>query len=339
MYCCTNCFRDRFVRRLINDYSKLTGKCTLCGATDSKLYDPALLSDSFQMLLDLYVECTDGKGKNLAVQIQNDWEIFSKFNINECTLLLSMICPDRCDPKLEYKPKFLPEEIQIEKWNIFREELKYKNRFFPANGPNTDHLKELFGFLKIPDDESPNDFYRSRIKIANLPLTMAEMRKPPREKTLNGRANPNGISYLYTASDVKTAIHEVRPHKGDAVAVAHFKANKTILLADLRDPKHTISPFELGDDLTALYKEMPFLSVLGNELSKPVVPSEADLEYLPSQYLCELVKSTGYKGIIYKSSLAEGDNYALFDDSDLIDVDIKEYVITGNHVDFIDSKI
>jgi hypothetical protein len=336
MDCCINCFKDRFIRRIINDQSKSTGECSFCGSKNAKLYDPSLLSDPFQMLLDLYSECADGRGKDLAEQIQNDWAIFSNYNKTACTLLLSMICTDRFDPKLKYQPKYLPEEIQIEKWNKFREELKHQNRFFPPNGPNTDHLKELFGFLKIPDAESPKDFYRSRIKRGHLTLIMSDMRKPPNDITPNGRANPNGISCLYAASDVETAIHEVRPHKGDLVVVAHFCIKKPILLADLRNPKNTISPFEMGDNLADLYKEMPFLTVLGNELSKPIVPSEADLEYLPSQYLCELVKSMGYKGIIYKSSLAEGDNYALFDDSDLLDIDMKEYLVTGNHVDFRD---
>jgi hypothetical protein len=334
MDCCINCFKDRFIRGIINDHSKSTGECSFCGSKNVNLYDPAQLSDPFQMLLDLYNECTDNKGKDLAEQIQNDWAIFSNYKKTTCTLLLTMICPDRFNPKLKYQPKYLPEDIQIEKWNKFREELKHQNRFFPSNGPNTDHLKELFGFLKIPDDESPKDFYRARIKRSKIPFTMIEMRKPPKESIPNGRANPNGISCLYTASDVDTAIHEVRPHRGDLVVVAHFSTSKSILLADLRNPKNTISPFELGDHLADLYKEMPFLTVLGNELSKPVVPSEADLEYLPSQYLCELVKSMGYKGIIYKSSLAEGDNYALFDDSDLLDIDMREYVVTRNRVDF-----
>ncbi len=62
---------------------------------------------------------------------------------------------------------------------------------------------------------------------------------------------------------------------------------------------------------------MPYLTLLENELSKPVIPHKANLEYLSSQYLCELIKQVGYHGIIYKSSIADGNNYVIFDDDRL----------------------
>jgi hypothetical protein len=71
---------------------------------------------------------------------------------------------------------------------------------------------------------------------------------------------------------------------------------------------------------------------LGEELSKPIIPKEAALEYLPSQYLCEFIKSIGFAGVLYQSSLGEGFNLALFDDTGLDFVEKTEYIVTGNNV-------
>ncbi len=97
---------------------------------------------------------------------------------------------------------------------------------------------------------------------------------------------------------------------------------------DLREPKNTISPFEWIDEIEFIYKHMPYLDLLGNELSKPIIPSKANLEYLSSQYLCEMIKQIGYHGIIYKSSIAEGNNYVIFVDGRLRPSKMREYRIT-----------
>lgn len=157
------------------------------------------------------------------------------------------------------------------------------------------------------------------------------MGKPPKDKVNNGRANPLGIPYLYVASTIDTAISEVRAHKGETLTIAEFTMLDDLELADLRDPKKNISPFELndGNDLELIYKNMPFLNMLGMELSKPIIPREANLEYLPSQYLSELIKEIGFHGIIYKSSTSEGNNYVIFDDYKLEATRLYQYKITN----------
>jgi len=156
------------------------------------------------------------------------------------------------------------------------------------------------------------------------------MGKPPKENATNGRANPHGIPYLYLASTIETAISENRGHKGETLTIAEFHVTSKLELADLRDPKSTISPFELNeeDELELLYKNIPFLTFLGNELSKPIIPNEANIEYLSSQYLCELFKLIGFHGIIYKSSVSKGHNYVIFDDSKLEAITTYQYKIT-----------
>lgn len=96
------------------------------------------------------------------------------------------------------------------------------------------------------------------------------MRKPLEKKATNGRANPIGIPYLYVASTIETAISETRGHKGEIVTVAEFQMKCYLDLADLRDPKNTISPFEFSDELEYIYKYMPYLTLLGNELCERI---------------------------------------------------------------------
>ena len=129
--------------------------------------------------------------------------------------------------------------------------------------------------------------------------------------------------------NLDTAISEVRGHKGEVITIAEFQMKSNLELADLRDPKNTISPFELNEDneLELIYKNMPFLTLLGNELSKPIIPRVANLEYLSSQYLCELLKQLGFHGIIYKSSISDGYNYVIFNDRRLKALNNYQYQI------------
>ena len=57
------------------------------------------------------------------------------------------------------------------------------------------------------------------------------------------------------------------------------------------------------------------LESLSEEFSKPVSPFDGDIDYLPTQYIAELIKIEGYNGFKFKSSLAEGDNFVFFNEN------------------------
>ena len=57
-----------------------------------------------------------------------------------------------------------------------------------------------------------------------------------------------GISYLYTASNPETAIAEVKPYVGDYVCVGRFVSARRTALMDFRNPRETISPFEIEEN-------------------------------------------------------------------------------------------
>jgi hypothetical protein len=71
---------------------------------------------------------------------------------------------------------------------------------------------------------------------------------------------------------------------------------------------------------------------LGKELTTPVLPTAAAIDYIPSQYLCEFIKKCGYRGVIYNSSVSDGLNLALFYPSDTEPKNLKHYIISTVHV-------
>lgn len=58
--------------------------------------------------------------------------------------------------------------------------------------------------------------------------------------------------------------------------------------------------------------DIDYLERLGQELTTPVLPNAAALDYIPSQFLCELIKRVCYDGVLYSSSVSKGMDLALF---------------------------
>lgn len=336
MYCCPECFSDDFIQKHIIANKAKNGICSFCGAKDVPLIEPKKLVDLFLPLFGLYD--VDESGKLLDELIQDDWKLF-RLNQTERIRLLECITEKNILFDVPYLPVYTVGDAQKEKWEKFREELKHENRFFPENTPERETFRELGQFIGEKINQNTMYLYRARINIGDA-IDISNMGKPPKEKVLNGRANPIGIPYLYVASNAKTAIAEIRPHKGEQTTVATFEINNALELADLRNPREKVTPFGLEEDeLKLIYTNLPFLELLGEELSKPIIPRKANLEYLSSQYLSEILKSIGFHGIIYKSSVSNGDNYVVFDDSKLNPIETKQYSVTNVYTEFNETEV
>lgn len=63
------------------------------------------------------------------------------------------------------------------------------------------------------------------------------------------------------------------------------------------------------------------LKAFANHMSLPIEKDTAPIDYVPTQFLSELIKDLNYDGIKYKSSLSdkEGFNYVLFQQSDSVE--------------------
>lgn len=154
-------------------------------------------------------------------------------------------------------------------------------------------------------EEINNDIFNSTQRI-KTPFKGVDISQPPVSFAEAGRANRQGISFLYLATNRETAISEVRPAPGNYVSIGKFRSNSELTLIDLRfidlskyyKDQHDFNMFKLFRDLES-------------ELSFPVLPSERN-RYLITQFLADIIRKLKYDGLIFSSSINKGDNYVIF---------------------------
>ncbi|MFG1272181.1 RES family NAD+ phosphorylase [Xanthobacter flavus] len=343
LMCCTECFNDRHLKRTINDNTTSSGRCNFCGTSDIPLLDPKQLADLFAPLITIYEEFDEGR--TLVEWFAEDWNIFSSNNIAEAVAfrLLGEILDDGEITRRLFRPSDRFSSNGIARWEQLRTELMYVNRFFPDANIDVPRLSSLLPELVA--DSLPTIWYRARLMDGDVEFQIKDMGPPPARRSSHGRANPPGIPYLYLGSDAISAISEVRPHTGEMACVAEFRLREGLRLVDLRDPRMRLSPFSYGDEdkIGSLREDLSLLARLGDELTRPVLPSGAAIDYVPSQYLCELIKNAsgddgrkvGYDGVLYNSAVGGGINLALFDPTKAEGGSVTKYTVKKVSVDVI----
>jgi hypothetical protein len=312
--CCPECFDDRGLRKdIFPSLNPGHGKCGFCGSEDVDLVEPRQLADYFELLVNAYEDSANGK--SLVEWMKDDWRLFSHpaMDIAHAKELLSEILDNGEIVRRTFLPLPSDKNDGLIQWETLRDEMMYKNRWFLNVSIDEDRLKALIENLRAAN--LPRLWYRARLRTGDEVFTINEMGAPPKERASNGRANPAGIPYLYLGSSPETATSEIRPHTGEVAYVADFTLPESLKAVDLRNPRKMVSPFLLGDAsaIRQLRADMPLLERLGEELTRPVLPSRAAIDYIPSQYLCEFIKKCGYDGVVYRSSVNDGYNLALFD--------------------------
>ncbi len=335
MKCCAACIGDNGLRRTLPSLSDEIGNCDFCQSEGVLVVEPAALAELFLPLVRSYEPSNDGK---LLVQwMRADWGMFEHKRMDDtrAAALLAEILDDGEIVRKTHAPPTTYETDSLSRWERLRSELMYGNRYFPETELRAERLEELLDLLRIPEDELPTAWHRARLMSGDFPYPIEEMKAPPREIATHGRANPAGIPYLYLSTTPKTAVAEIRPHAGERACLATFSTPGDLDVVDLRSPRHSVSPLDFGDEqkIGYLRNDLNFLARLGDELTRPVVPRSAAIDYVPSQYLCEFIKKCGYDGVIYKSSVGKGINMALFDQSRATPGQVSVVTVTRVHVD------
>jgi hypothetical protein len=115
--------------------------------------------------------------------------------------------------------------------------------------------------------------------------------------------NPAGIPAFYGAFSEDVAVAEVRPPVGSLVAVAKFSVIRPVRLLDvsfLPYAYHEESIFSAAYD--RLRNKVGFLEKFHRRISRPVLPSDEVLAYLPTQAVAAYVANVmGLDGMIYGS--------------------------------------
>ena len=338
MTCCSKCFGDRGLRNnIIPSRSTGIGKCSYCESDGVQVLNPEALSDYFEVLISAYKR--DPEGKLLIQWFRADWGMFDhpRMDDRRADDLLAEILNDTEIVREKFAPAYSAETNRLAQWETLREELMWRNRFFPEANIDLARLEELLFELIIREGEVPRSWHRARMQTGELPFAIEEMGPPPRKSSSHGRANPAGIPYLYLASTPETAISEIRPHTGELACVAGFSTPEDLKLVDLRNPRKMVSPFLLadGDEICRMRNDLPFLERLGFELPRPVMPQSAAIDYTPSQYLCEFIKHRKFDGVLYRSSVSEGINLALFDPTAAIPGGVTQYRVARVSVEIL----
>jgi hypothetical protein len=311
--CCSQCFGDRGLEKsIIPSLSKERGLCSFCRNKDAALVEPRQLADVFGPLINIYQP--DANGRPLVEWLKEDWDLFHHPSMDnpQAKELLAEVLDNGEIVRKPFSPSPKYQTDRLTRWEKLRAELMHENRYFPAAQLDLDRLGHLLDHLQA--DPVATTWYRARLQTGDVPFGIADMGAPPRRIASHGRANPAGIPYLYLGSTPETAVAEIRPHTGEKACVAECAVPNGLKLVDLRAPRRLVSPFVITDEdeIGLLRSDVVFLERLGDELTRPIVPQGAPFDYVPSQYLCEFIKKCGYAGVLYRSSVSEGINLALF---------------------------
>ena len=338
MFSCANCFSDNELIAYINAQSTQTGDCDFCHSKNVKIIDTRELSGFYARFLKAYKLSIEEQGENLLELIINDWNIFPKESEYKLDLLKSIFSGFDDYEEILSKKYLHPSADMgysaIEEWNHFNHEIKTKNRYFLSNKIDLRLLKEIISNTCSFNYKQDKLFYRARICDDEKGVHIDKMGKPPAEKSTPGRANPKGIPYLYLSNNEKTTLFESRSYIFDFVTIGEFQLVEKITVAKLQNIDK-LSPFLIEEDVVGEFLSLrSYLITLEKELSKPVRRGDNELDYLPSQYLCEFIKSIGFDGVEYRSSLYEGGfNIALFNDDKVKCIKIKTVQVKIKDID------
>lgn len=323
------CFRDEELKTEVeNEYTHQNQKCEVCGNTGN-LIEIEYFDDFFVTLLSLFKK--DSKStQSLIDSFQSKWMLFSEKSFGE--IILSDILSRTGSPLKTNDPVSYNDDIQhiIYLWRNIKKDLTTKLRYFV----DYDEFEEN-GFISFNDDgfrilKKGSVLYRGRITDeGRTKMRPDEMKCPPIGKARPGRANPMGIPYLYLCQDIRTTLYEVRAGYLDNISVGKFKTLKELKIIDF---DFQLSPYPVfidagKDELIRQIIKNEVLSEIRHDLSKPLTRYDTDLEYVPTQWICEYCKINNADGISFASSLdKDGVNYVLFNQDDV------ECITTNSHI-------
>lgn len=335
MRCCTECFCDIQIQAIITAENRV-GDCDYCGSKNVFTYSldtPSDLSDLISDVLNTYEDSDDGE--KLFPTVINHWGIFRKDILSSYKLLSDFSSVIYGDDGESHNRKVKIPRPYEEQFGIFsghtwqefarfiKEQNRFCNGFFKAD--------QFASFLSYSIKRFPrgSEFYRARICDNSHGYEKEQMYSPPAGKRRAGRVNPEGIGVLYLTSDEETALSEVRASAFDMITVGKFKSLREIRVVDLSS-LDSISPAVFSGGLESLAANSKIFSDIARDVAKPLRRNDSPLEYLPTQFITEFIKSKGYTGVAYQSAMGTGgSNIAVFDEKlfecvDVHSVEIKK---------------
>ncbi|RTY89316.1 RES family NAD+ phosphorylase [Flavobacterium sp. GT3R68] len=331
MNVCSNCFNDDDLKLFIETNLSIYGHCNFCNnPPKSELIAIEELLDFFSDFLSSFEE--DENGIPLLDLIHQDWNFFT--NKDKGLGILSEVLT-KLDSTINTPLKKVRYEEEIFNcisfWSKLKEDLKWESRFLTDLKSFEDFRWDTF-FQRNSSLHEDSVLFRARIhpNDAQSAFNTLEMGCPDKTKSLGGRANPQGIPYLYLSMSESTTFYETRATYLDEVSVGKFKVRKgeEISLVDFTE---TTSLFLNSDSIKEYIKSVILKKNISIDLSKPLRRYDSELEYIPTQFICEYIRNiSNADGIMFNSSLHLGGvNVVLFTEKKTECIEVNTYRVTN----------
>lgn len=314
MNICANCFNDEEIKQFIITSSTARTECDCCGQ-ECETIDLNEISDFFIEFLGLFVK--DSNGTELVQIIQNDWNIFYS-DVCARKILSAIIDHEHFDFSVDDKVIYTSEVQEcFSVWENLKSEVQEEKRYFSDLGSfNWEvYIKSNAQIRK------GTVLYRARITPdGRNKLKTNEMGCPPKERATAGRANPVGIPYLYLCNKIETTFYEVRAVYLDRLSIGKFTVRRDLNIVDFSNKISlffTYTDSESNFSIIDIVKRKILFDKISADLSKPLRRFDTEIEYVPTQLICEYCKQNGADGIRFNSSLHQGGtNVVLFNSLD-----------------------
>ena len=309
MRLCAECFRYPEIKDFIQSSGE-KGACAICKMQEVATIEHGELQDFFAEFLQLFSPAETGR--QLATFVQEEFDLFSSRVTGE--RILNLYSTElggklRAGTLVDYAP---PVKEKLEQWRELKKTIRSDYRFFFS--------AELLNGLQLDRSESKigvnAQLYRARIDVEGKPYEISEMGPPPEGQAKAGRANPQGIPYLYLCEGKETTYAEVRAIRNDTVSVGIFRPKSELRIVDFTAPVFR-SIFSSDDcPLRDIVREGLVLRAISEDLARPKTTYNSEIEYLSTQMVCEFCKLRGADGVRFSSSLNPGGiNIVLFESS------------------------
>lgn len=291
------------------------------------------VEDFLSALLSLYELAPEGK--TLSHALINDWQIFAD-EVSLDAILGQIESPFSSSYRVRYIGEY---QNYLQAWEAVKEEVKTNTRFFCHLGS----IADVLGDYDINNDSlllfKNEKYFRARVHHKEEPAFPKENMGCPDDPALAtpGRANPRGIRYLYLCGDDQTPFYEVRPYYLDRVDIGEFLIMEDNLkIVDFTEKVNLFKVFyDEGEDVfKQKVKRRVLFDAFSSDLSKPLRSFDSELEYIPTQYICEYFKDCGADGIMFQSSVREtGKNLVLFYPEKAACVEVHPYEVNAITID------
>ena len=308
MQICESCFNDDELRLSIQHEYREVGICDACGR-NTMVTDAEMLSDFFGEVLSLFVPC--GEGLDVVTLLQRDWNLFVSDVVGRIIVEYFLAEGDfgyTVADKVGYSDIITQT---VKEWDILKERVMTKTRFFTSLS-SFEKLVLISYNMTIPQNTS---LFRARvIPSGKSMLGIEDMGCPPADKATAGRANPMGIPYSYLRQNEETTSYEVRALHLDRLVIGTFSTTRELKILDFTKPLSLYVANLQSSDLAMEVSKYLLLQRISKDLSKPLRRFDTELEYVPTQLICEFCKLHDIDGIMFNSSLHKGGvNVVLFD--------------------------